>query len=73
MVDACVFLLEHGLTAGIYNIGSGAEVSIGELQQTVMEVVGFTGKIVIGASKPDGTPRELLDVLRLEQHCWQAR
>jgi GDP-L-fucose synthase len=38
-----------------------------------MEVVGFTGKIVIGASKPDGTPRELLDVLRLEQHCWQAR
>ncbi len=73
LADACVFLMEQGVTDGIYNIGAGEDVTIRELAETVMSVTGFTGRIVFDATKPDGTPRKLLDVSRLRDIGWQAR
>ena len=55
------------------NIGTGSDVSIRELAETVMRVVGFQGRIVFDSSKPDGTPRKLLDVSRLAGLGWRAR
>lgn len=73
MADACVFLMERGITEGIFNVGTGEDVTIRELAETVMSVVGFRGEIVFDASKPDGTPRKLLNVDRLKDLGWQAR
>lgn len=73
LADACVFLMEQGVTDGFYNIGAGEDVTIRELAETVMSVIGFPGSIVFDASKPDGTPRKLLDVGRLREMGWQAR
>jgi GDP-L-fucose synthase len=72
MADACVFLMESGVSAGLFNVGTGSDVSIRELAQTVMDVVGFQGRIVFDASKPDGTPRKLLDVGSLRELGWCA-
>jgi len=72
MAEACVFLMERGIGDGIYNIGSGTEVTIRELAETVMKVVGFDGRIVFDATKPDGTPRKLLDVSRMRELGWRA-
>ena len=73
MADACVYLLENGISESLYNIGSGIDVTIRELAETVMEVVGFKGKLVFDASKPDGTPRKLLDVSRMAKLGWRAK
>ena len=73
LADACVFLMEHDIGDGIYNVGSGIDATIRELAETVMDVVGFKGKIVFDHSKPDGTPRKLLDVSRMKQLGWQPR
>ncbi len=73
LAAACVFLMEKGVVDGIYNIGVGEDVTIRELAETVMSVVGFSGRIAFDASKPDGTPRKLLDVSRLRDIGWQAR
>ena len=73
LADACVFLMEKGVTDGFYNVGTGKDVTIRELAETVMSVVGFAGRIVFDSSKPDGTPRKLLDVNRLRDLGWQAR
>jgi GDP-L-fucose synthase len=72
MADACVFLMEHGIGEGLYNIGCGADLSIRELALTVMRVVGFAGELRFDASKPDGTPRKLLDVGRMAALGWKA-
>ncbi|MBK8993111.1 MAG: GDP-L-fucose synthase [Gammaproteobacteria bacterium] len=72
MADACVFLMERGISEGLFNVGTGSDVSIRELAQTVMDVVGFQGRIVFDAAKPDGTPRKLLDVGRLRELGWCA-
>ena len=72
MADACVFLMESGVSEGLFNVGTGSDVSIRELAQTVMDVVGFSGRIVFDATKPDGTPRKLLDVSRLRELGWSA-
>ncbi len=73
MADACVFLMEKGVQDGLYNIGTGEDLSIHELAETVMDIVGFKGKIVFDASKPDGTPRKLLNVDKMRQLGWQAK
>lgn len=73
MADACVFLMEEGIQDGLYNIGTGEDLSIRELAETVMNVVGFKGKIVFDASKPDGTPRKLLNVDKMRQLGWTAK
>jgi len=73
LADACVHLMEAGYDGELVNIGTGVDVTIRELAETVMDVVGFTGDIVFDASKPDGTPRKLLDVSRLSALGWRAR
>lgn len=73
MAEACVFLMEKRVTDGIYNIGSGHDVTIRELAETVMEVIGFKGEMVFDTSRPDGTPRKLLDVSRMTCLGWQAK
>jgi GDP-L-fucose synthase len=73
LADACVYLMEQGYDGPLVNIGTGTDVTIRELAETVMEIVGFQGRIVFDASKPDGTPRKLLDVGRLAGLGWQAR
>lgn len=73
LADACVFLMEQGYDGPLLNIGTGEDVTIRELAETVMKVVGFEGEIVFDSSKPDGTPRKLLDVGRLNGIGWRAQ
>jgi len=73
MADACVFLMEQGVDDGLYNVGSGSDVTIRQLAETIAEVVGFGGEIVFDAAKPDGTPRKWLDVSRLAALGWRAQ
>ncbi len=73
MADACVFLMERGVKEGMVNVGTGQDVTIRELAETVMSVVGFKGEIVFDASKPDGMPRKLLNVDRMRALGWQAQ
>jgi GDP-L-fucose synthase len=73
MADACVFLMQSGYEGPLLNVGYGSDVTIAELARTVMRVVGFDGRIEFDASKPDGTPRKLLDVSRMAALGWTAR
>lgn len=73
MAEACVFLMEHNIGEGIYNVGTGTDVTIRELAEIVMDVICFSGKVVFDSSKPDGTMRKLLDVSRMKQLGWQAK
>ena len=72
LANACVFLLENHSSEDIVNIGTGQEVSIGEFAAIVGEVVGFNGEIVYDTSKPDGTPRKLIDSSRLAALGWAS-
>ncbi|MEI6516080.1 MAG: GDP-L-fucose synthase [bacterium] len=72
LADACVFLMNRYSDSEIVNIGSGTEVSIKELARLVQETVGYTGKILYDTSKPDGTPRKLLDCSKLARLGWKA-
>jgi GDP-L-fucose synthase len=72
LADACVFLMERDYNGGLLNLGTGQDVTIRELAETVMDVVGFRGRIVYDQSKPDGTPRKLLDVSRMAALGWRA-
>ncbi len=69
--DACVFLMNTYSGDDIVNIGSGEEVAIKELAETIKRVVGFTGEIVFDTSKPDGTPRKLLDCTKIHALGWR--
>jgi len=73
MADATVFLMEHYNEPEIVNAGTGVDVSIRELAEIVKRVTGFTGELKFDPSKPDGTPRKLLDVSRLKALGWTAR
>lgn len=73
LADACVFLMNHYFADETINVGSGEEVSIRELAEIVKEVVGFAGEIVLDPSKPDGTPRKLLDSTKLHSLGWRAK
>lgn len=73
MADACVFVMESNINDGLLNIGTGLDTSICELAELIMEVVNFKGKIIFDSSKPDGTPRKLLNVERMRQLGWQAK
>ncbi|WP_158904622.1 GDP-L-fucose synthase [Burkholderia sp. L27(2015)] len=72
MADACVFLMESAVSEGLFNVGTGEDVTIRELAEVVMSVVGFEGKIVLDTGKPDGTPRKLLNVDRMSELGWAA-
>ena len=76
LADACVFLMEKYNASDVgefVNIGVGREITIRELAELVADVVGFRGVLVFDGSKPDGSPRKLLDVSRLQALGWQAK
>jgi GDP-L-fucose synthase len=73
LADACVFLMEKHNGNDIVNIGSGIEVTIRDLAHHVKEAVGYTGQIEFDVTKPDGTPRKLLDCSRLHSMGWRHR
>ena len=72
LADACVFLLEQGYEGPLLNVGTGSDVTIRELAGIVSAAAGFGGSLRFDASKPDGTPRKLLDVSRLARLGWRA-
>jgi GDP-L-fucose synthase len=73
LADAIEFLLEHYDSPEIVNVGCGQDVTIRELAELVCDVVGFTGTLEFDKTKPDGTPRKLLDVTRLTKLGWQPK
>lgn len=73
MADACVFLMENYDGVQHVNIGTGKEVSIRELAELIKEVVGFSGDLKFNKDMPDGTPRKLLDVSKLENLGWKYK
>ncbi len=72
LADACLFLMQTYDDPEIINVGTGTEVSIGELARLAARAVGFEGELVFDSSKPDGMPRKLLDVSRLTALGWRA-
>ena len=72
LAEACIFMMESSITEGMFNVGTGEEVTIRALAETVMDIVGFKGIIVFDATKPDGTPRKLLNVDRMTSLGWHA-
>jgi GDP-L-fucose synthase len=72
LADACVYLMERNDPGALLNIGSGNEVTIRQLAETIMETIGFEGALQFDVSKPDGTPRKLLDLTRLAATGWKA-
>jgi GDP-L-fucose synthase len=73
LADACVFLMDHYEDSEIINIGVGKDISIIELADLIKDIVGFNGTIHYDRSKPDGTPRKLLDVSKLKALGWQPK
>jgi len=73
LAEACLFLLEHYDEPDLVNIGCGEDVTIRELAETVCDVLGFDGTLEFDASKPDGTPRKLLDISKIKSLGWSPR
>ena len=76
MADACVYLMENYDASDIgefVNIGVGEDLTIRDLAELIKDIVGYEGEIVFDTSKPDGTPRKLLDVTKLHNLGWQAK
>ena len=72
MADACVYLMKTYSSAELVNIGTGEDIAIAEFARLVADVVGYSGEISFDASRPDGTPRKLLDISRLAKLGWRA-
>jgi GDP-L-fucose synthase len=72
LADACLFLMQEFDEPGVVNIGVGEDVEIRELARMISRIAGYTGEIVHDLSKPDGTPRKLMDVTKLNQLGWKA-
>jgi GDP-L-fucose synthase len=72
LADACVYLMRNYAGGESLNVGVGKDISIGELAELIREVVGYEGEIVYDKSRPDGTPRKLLDVSKLHNLGWRA-
>ena len=70
--DALIFMMENNVNEGIFNIGTGEEISIRKLAETIMNIIGFKGEIVFDDNKPDGTPRKLVSIEKLKHLGWQA-
>lgn len=73
MADACVFLMENYNDEQHVNIGTGEEISIGDLAKLAAEVIGFSGELVYNSAMPDGTPRKLTDVTKLHNLGWKHK
>jgi GDP-L-fucose synthase len=72
LADACVFLIQEYNEPGLINIGTGKDISIKDLAFLIKEIVDFDGNVIFDPSKPDGTPRKLLDVTKLNALGWHA-
>jgi GDP-L-fucose synthase len=70
--EACLFLMNNYNEPGLVNIGVGEDLTIKELAEMIKEITGFTGTIVFDSTKPDGTPRKLMDVTKLNSLGWKA-
>jgi GDP-L-fucose synthase len=73
LADACIHLMETYNEPGLVNIGVGEDISIKDLADLVVKVVGFEGEVIKDLSKPDGTPRKLMDVSKLNAQGWKAK
>ncbi len=73
LAEACVYLMETYNQGPFLNIGTGKDISIKELAMLIKKIVGYSGKVTFDTSKPDGTPRKLLDVSRLTKAGWNAK
>ena len=73
LAEACFFLMENYNEDGLVNIGTGKDLEIGELALLIKEIVGFKGEIIHDLSKPDGTPRKLMDVSKLHRLGWKHK
>jgi GDP-L-fucose synthase len=73
LADACIYLMESYNEPGLVNIGVGEDISIKDLALLVKDIVGFEGELRFDATKPDGTPRKLMDVSKLHGLGWKAR
>ena len=73
LADACIHLMKNYSSGELVNIGTGEDISIAEFARVVAAVVGYSGEISFDSSRPDGTPRKLLDVSRLAKLGWRAR
>ncbi|HEX2847990.1 MAG TPA: GDP-L-fucose synthase [Chitinophagaceae bacterium] len=73
LAEACYFLMQHYNEPGLVNIGVGEDISIADLAALVKKITGFNGEIVLDSSKPDGTPRKLMDVTKLHKLGWKAK
>ena len=71
MAAAVVYALEHALPEYLYNVGSGKDITIKELAETIQKVTGHQGEIIWDSEKPDGTPRKLLDVSKMKELGWE--
>ncbi|RWB56770.1 MAG: GDP-L-fucose synthase [Mesorhizobium sp.] len=73
LAEAAMFLMEKGISEGLFNIGYGADVSIREIAEIIARAIGFEGSITFDVSKPDGTPRKLLDSSRIRALGWEPK
>jgi GDP-L-fucose synthase len=73
LAEAVVFALENEFHDNLYNVGTGEDLTIKELAELIQKVVGHTGEIIWDPSKPDGTPRKLMDVSKMEHAGWKAK
>jgi len=73
MASACVFMMNKESFKDIVNVGYGSDLTIRELAELICRVIGFTGELKFDPSKPDGTPRKLLDISRLQNLGWQPK
>lgn len=73
LADACYFLLQNYNDKGLVNIGCGIDISIKELADLIIAEVGYSGRLIFDTTKPDGTPRKLMDVSRIANMGWSAR
>jgi GDP-L-fucose synthase len=73
LAEACLYLMNHFDEAGLVNVGTGSDLSILELAKMIAGIVGYTGSIQKDISKPDGTPRKLMDVSKINAMGWKAR
>jgi len=71
MAGAVVYALEHELPEYLYNVGSGKDITIKELAETIQKVTGHQGEIIWDSEKPDGTPRKLMDVSKMKKVGWE--
>ena len=73
LADAVVFALENPFAENLYNIGTGVDLTIKSLAELIQKTVGYEGEIIWDSSKPDGTPRKLMDVSKMANQGWKAK